>query len=150
MFQNKQEIQNLLNLADDKNLTKEIISKINQLKEDRPQFYLTIEDLELILKWKLRSQYGRQKVLREKNTDMNVLLITKTAFAICHTNEEIEIALKLRTLTLIYGVGIPVASSILTLCYPNKYSVIDFRNWRQIFRQSEKKSSYTTNEYKSI
>ena len=95
----------------------------------------------------IHSIRSRLKVLREKNTDDNVQLITRTAFAICHKDKKIEIELKLRTLTLIYGVGIPVASSILTLCFPKEYSVIDFRNWRQLYKQTEKKSSYSTNEY---
>ena len=42
---------------------------------------------------------------------------------------------------------ISVASAILTLCFPDKYSVIDFRGWRQIFGEEKKYSNYTTKEY---
>ena len=147
MLQDRDKILSLLQQADDASLTKEIISKIDQLKKDRIEFYLTLSELEAIFKWKLRTQYVRQKLHRENNTEDNIRLITKTAFAIYHPDKNIEIALKLKTLSLIYGVGIPVAASILTLCFPEEYSVIDFRNWRQIFKQKEKKSSYTINEY---
>lgn len=64
-----------------------------------------------------------------------------------HINKNIETTLKLKTLTLLYGVEIPVASSILTLCYSENYSVIDFRNWREIFKSSIKKTYYSTKEY---
>ena len=147
MFQNKQEIENLIKKTDDYDLTQEIITKIEQLKKIRPGFYLTLEELEEIFKWKLRTQFGRQKAIREKNTESNIKIITGAAFAISHPDKKIEITLKLKALSLIYGVEIPVASAILTLCFPKEYSVIDFRNWRQIFREEDKKSSYTATEY---
>ena len=35
----------------------------------------------------------------------------------------------------------------MTLCFPENYSVIDFRNWRQIFTSEKKKTYYSANEY---
>ncbi len=35
----------------------------------------------------------------------------------------------------------------MTLCYPDKYCVIDFRGWRQIFGKGKKYPNYTTKEY---
>ena len=147
LFKDKIQIEKLINQADDKNETKSLIQQFERLKQNRTPFYLTAKELEQILNWKLRTQFGRQTKIRQNNTEENIQLITKTAFLLTHQNEEIETALKLKSLTLLYGVEIPVASSILTLCYPEKYSVIDFRNWRQIFNQKTKKSYYSTNEY---
>jgi hypothetical protein len=48
---------------------------------------------------------------------------------------------------MLSGVEVPVASAIMTLCFPTLYSVIDFRNWRQFYPGSKEKTSYTPNEY---
>lgn len=42
--------------------------------------------------------------------------------------------------------AVPVASAVLTLVYPNKYAVIDFRNWRQVFGQ--RKNGFSIINYK--
>lgn len=147
LFTERKQIEELINQADENNKTKELIKQIDNLKKMRTPFYLTANELEQILKWKLRTQYGRQTKIRMNNTDGNIVLITKTAFLLTHNDKDIETALKLKSLTLLYGVEIPVASSILTLCYPDNYSVVDFRNWRQIFNPNMKKTYYTTNEY---
>ena len=89
---------------------------------------MTASELEEILNWKLRTQFGRQSKIRKNNTEQNIELITKTTFLLTHENSDVETALKLKSLTLLYGVEIPVASSILTICFPETYSVIDFRN----------------------
>ena len=125
--------------------TEKLVSHLGLFKKERPDFFLTSADLEKILDWKLRDQIGRQRKIREKNTDEIVEKITKTAFAIVHPNNEIETEFKISILTTLKGVGIPVASSILTLSYPNKYAVIDFRNWRQLY--GVKKNSYSLKEY---
>lgn len=147
LFSDRQQIEDLIIQADDTNQTKKIIKQFDNLKKIRSPFYLTRTELDQIFKWKLRTQYGRQTKIRLKNTNENIEIITKTAFLLTHEDKDIETSLKLKSLTLIYGVEIPVASSILTLCYPNKYSVIDFRNWRQIFKVDTKKTFYTINEY---
>lgn len=147
LFKNKNQIEELINQADDKNETKKLIQQFDKLKQTRTPFYLTANELEKILNWKLRTQFGRQTKIRQNNTEENIRLITKTTFLLTHYDKDIETALKLKSLTLLYGVEIPVASSILTLCYPEKYSVIDFRNWRQVFNQATKKTHYTTKEY---
>ena len=147
LFKDKKQIEELINQADDKSETKNLTQQFDKLKQTRTPFYLTATELERILAWKLRTQFGRQIKIRLNNTEENIQLITKTAFLLTHKNKDIETALKLKSLTLLYGVEIPVASSILTLCYPKNYSVIDFRNWRQIFKPSTKKTYYTTNEY---
>jgi len=147
LFKDKAEVQELLKRADDKELTKVLTSKFEKLKENRNPFYLNLEELKDILKWKLRGQYGRQQKKREINNDLNVIVITKAAFAVSHSDKEIETTLRLKILSSLTGVEIPVASAILTLCYPSLYSVIDFRNWRQIYKTEKQKTTYSTKEY---
>ena len=147
MHLSKNEILELIQRADNSGDTKKLISDIEKLKEERQEFYLTFDELECILRWKLISQFGRQKIIREKNTDNNVRIITKAAFAVSHTEKDFEIILKLKILTTLTGVEIPVASAILTICYPELYSVIDFRNWRQVYKTDKKKTYYTAKEY---
>lgn len=147
LFYSKEEIDNLILKADDNLETKNLISQFEDVKKKRIPFYLSLYDLELILKWKLRTQYARTFKIRLKNSNENIKLITQMAFLISHPDKNIETALKLRALTLIYGVEIPVASAILTLCFPTKYSVIDFRNWRQVFNEQKRKTQYSVSEY---
>ena len=147
LFKGKNQIEALINQADDKSETKNLIQQFDKLKQTRKPFYLTANEIEQILNWKLRTQFGRQSKIRLNNTEENIQLITKTTFLLTHKNKDIETSLKLKSLKLLYGVEIPVASSILTLCYPEIYSVIDFRNWRQLFNPETRKTYYLTNEY---
>jgi hypothetical protein len=36
------------------------------------------------------------------------------------------------------GIGVPIASAILTVVYPDRYGVIDFRGWRQLFGEEQR------------
>jgi len=144
-FKNREQIQNLIEQTDDIQETKRLISKFKKLQEIRKPFFLTKEDFEEILEWKLGGQYWRSEKIRKKNTGELIELITKTAFEITHEDKDFETELRINTLTLLKGVGIPVASSILALCVPEKYAVIDYRNWEQLF--GERKTSYTIKNY---
>lgn len=147
LFETKEQIKELIQRADNEGETKRLTQKFHQLKKERKEFYLTLEELEEIFKWKLRTQYGRQIKQRSLNTNENIISITRTAFGITHTDDDYETKLKLKLLTSISGIEIPVASAILTLCFPEKYSVIDFRNWKQIYKSEQKKTNYTAKEY---
>lgn len=146
-FKDKSEIKDLVKRADNHTETQRLTTMFQQLKNEREEFYLEENELEEILKWKLRSQYGRQKAKRKVNTPKNINAITKVAFNISHNDNDIETALKLKLLSTLTGVEIPVASAILTLCYPQKYVVIDFRNWRQVYKSDKTKTTYTTADY---
>lgn len=147
LFKDKEEIVSLIKRADNWTETQVLVARFEKLKSERREFYLTIEDLNLIFKWKLRTQFGRQSKFRAENTNENVMTITKAAFSVSHPKKDYETSLRLKILTSLSGVEIPVASAILTLCYPDRYSVIDFRNWRQIFKVTSRKSNYTVKEY---
>ena len=72
--------------------------------------------------------------------------LSLAALAITHSNKEYELELRFGLLCVLRGVGVPVASAVLALIFPEGYGVIDFRGWRQIF--GEERSSYTIADYK--
>lgn len=144
-FKDREQILGLIDRADDNQLTLDLLSHFHALKSQRKPMFLDKSDFESILKWKLRNQFGRQLKLRELNTNEIIQKITKVVFEIEHTSSEYETELKLKILTSIKGVEIPIASAILTLTNPDKYAVIDFRVWRQLF--GVRKSYYSMTDY---
>ncbi|MGE3388237.1 MAG: hypothetical protein AB7K41_16030 [Bdellovibrionales bacterium] len=122
-----------------------ILSYFNKTKNERKPFYLTLDDLDKILIFKLGKQYGRQGTLRKLNTDDNVRKITALAFSIKHVDKEYELEIKLKLLMMLSGVGLPVATAILTVVDPEEYAIIDFRNWRQLY--GEKRHAYSIKDY---
>ena len=116
------------------------------LQNERASFYLTKTEFDQILRWKLRGQYSRQKERRSHNSEELIQKVTGFAFSIEHSDDEYELELKIRILTCLRGVGVPVASAILALVYPHEYAVIDYRGWRQVFGES--KTTFTIPDYK--
>ena len=80
-------------------------------------------------------------------TGNQIIKITKSAFSIQYNDKDYETEQRLKALIKLHGVQVPVASAILTLCYPEEYCVIDRRGWRQIFDNDKKKTYYTLKEY---
>ncbi len=116
-------------------------------RRDRSPFFLSLEEFDNILKWKLKRQYHRQKEARsEKLTKEIVKKVTELALNISHPNKDNEIDLRINSLSIIWGVNTAIASAVLALCFPEQYAVIDFRVWRQIF--STEKRSFSVNDYK--
>ena len=131
------QIRPLLRAAVDRQVADDLEAHVQGLRASREPLSLGVEDLDRILKWKLRGQYGRQQKLRTENTEGVVRTMTATAFAIQHENPEYEIELKVSVLCALRGVGVPVASAILAIVEPAQYGVIDFRGWRQVFGEKK-------------
>lgn len=136
----------LRNASDDYVLTEKLKAKFHSIKKSREPMFLEYDEFEEILKWKLRGQHGRQKELRRKNTEVIIREVTRTALSIELEDEEYETELKIGLLCTLKGVAVPVASAVLALIYPNKYCVIDFRGWRQMF--GERKDTFLISDYK--
>ncbi|WP_376793336.1 hypothetical protein [Thermoflexus sp.] len=132
--------------SDDYELTEPPKDKFKRLRSERQPLYLTSEELDEILGWKLRGQYERQKEKRKANTEDVIRTVTGAALSITHPDEDYETELRLRLLCCIRGVGIRVASAVLALVFPAKYATIDFRGWRQIF--GEEKKEFSISDYK--
>lgn len=121
-------------------------AKLARLRSERQPLCLTSAEFDDILRWKLRGQYGRQREKRKANTDDVIRTVTGAALSISHPDEEYETELRLGILCSLRGVGVPVASAILALVFPEKYAVIDFRGWRQIF--GGEKTTFSIPDYK--
>ncbi|MCZ7542258.1 MAG: hypothetical protein M5R40_01385 [Anaerolineae bacterium] len=131
--------------------TEDLKSRFQRLRSERQPFYLTFEEFDEILHWKLDQQYGRQRERRKANTDEVIRAITGAALTITlaedEVQEEYELELRIGILCALRGVGVPVASAVLALVFPEKYAVIDFRGWRQVFGE-EKRNGFSIADYK--
>ena len=116
------------------------------LRRTRKPLYLTRNELEPIYVWKLRDQYGRQKELRDSNTDSAYVTVSQAALSVHEGDWDYEAELRLGILTSLRGVAVPVASAILALAEPDRYCVIDFRGWRAVV--GEEKQGFSIRDYK--
>jgi len=132
--------------SDDYALTEHLKSKFARLRWERQPFYLTLAEFDEILHWKLRGQYGRQRKRRRANTEAVIRTVTGVALTITHTDEEYELELRMGILSTLRGVSVPVASAVLALVFPERYAVIDFRGWRQVF--GSEKRTFSISDYK--
>ena len=118
--------------------TQELLAHLRELRANRQPFYLTEDDLELIYRWKLERQYGRQQAKRARNTDAVYRAITRAAFEVDDGGSDYEAEVRLGVLMALPGIGIGVASAILALGDPARYCVIDFRGWRSVFAEERR------------
>lgn len=94
-----------------------------RLQAARRRGYLTPLELEAVCRWKSARAIRR---IRE-NTYHRVRAATGAALASRNEQRRLEALLQLS------GVGIPMASALLTLVEPNKYGVIDIRVWQLLY-----------------
>ena len=132
--------------SDDYDLTEYLKGQFAKLRQERVPLYLTLDEFDKILRWKLRGQYGRQREWRNVNTDGVIRTVTMAALSLSHPVDDYETELRVGILCALRGVGVPVASAILALVFPEKYSVIDFRGWRQVF--GEERTTFSVSDYK--
>lgn len=104
---------------------------INELSIARERGYLTKPELVKVCRWK------SPRVIKhiQRNRADAIKKITKEAFA---TRSE---KMKLSLLTELYGVSVPMASSILMLTNPARYGVIDIRVWELLYEMGAVKSN---------
>jgi hypothetical protein len=122
--------------ADDYDETQALKSLLARLRVERRPLYLAGSEFERILMWKLRTQYGRQQERRKANTEDVIRAVTGLALTITHPDAEYETELRLAILCALRGVSVSVGSAVLALTFPERYGVIDYRGWRQVFGSS--------------
>jgi len=83
--------------------------------------------------------------LRERNTEAAYCAVTEAVFKVISKDFEYEADLRLKLLSALAGISVPVASAILALSEPQKYCVIDFRGWHAVF--GEKRENFGVREY---
>jgi len=82
---------------------------------------LTKRDVLLILKWKTPSF---KKSYSQTVNDDNMLKINKAVRDAAKAGSEVD---ALKALDEVPEIGLPVASAILTVCYPHKFTILDIR-----------------------
>jgi hypothetical protein len=118
--------------------TESLKDDLAKMRRERQPLYLNVEEFEEILQWKLGQQIGRQRDRRSANTEETIKAVTGLALTITHADKEYQLELRVNILCALRGVGVPVASAVLALVFPEEYAVIDFRVWRQIFGEDQK------------
>ena len=131
-----EDLRPLRGLSSDIEETDRLLDKFRVKRKDEWSISLTLEDFDEVLRWKLRGQYGRNAHHRQRLTDEAVRAVTKAAFDVRLTQKELELQIRVGVLTVLPGVGVPVASAVLALVDPETYGVHDFRVWRQIFPET--------------
>ena len=126
-------IRDLRGESPDKEETERLKALFAKAKAERRPFFLTPQDFDAVLRWKLGWQYRRQEQIRRVNTEPVITAVTRAAFEIESKDSEFELRVRVGILTSLPGVGVPVASAILALVCPDRYGVIDVRAWRQVF-----------------
>ena len=127
--------------------TVELQNLFAQIRRERHPPYLTEKDFDKVLLWKLGGQYWRSHALRGANTDEIIRAVTGLALTITHPDKDYEMELRVGVLCTLRGVGVPVASTVLSFAYPEEYAVIDFRSWRQVF--PDKQPMFSIQGYKN-
>jgi len=122
------------NNQDEKKKEDDIFTSIKTIGS--PPHCLTKEVLIKVADWKA----PRAKGYVDKNDPYYVEEVTRVSFTT--KNEK----LKLEVLTLLDGVDIRMASTILHFCFPDLYSVMDWRAWESL-RKLHKISGRIENAY---
>lgn len=78
------------------------------------------QNLEVIVDWKIENRFlARVMSYRDHNTDADIANALRSAIAASAEKSAIQI------LDRLHGVGVPVASAILTTTLPERYTIID-------------------------
>jgi hypothetical protein len=122
--------------------------RLRALKRTRSPFMLVLDELDEIVRWKLGSQYGRAATHRAGLTDEHVRIVTRAAFEISSEDRALEALLRTGMLTTLPSIGVPIASAALALLEPDRYAVVDFRVWRQLFPSP--RASFSAVDYRNF
>ena len=125
-----------------------LIARLASLRRRRRRFHLTLPELLEIARWKLEAQYGRAERHLQRLTPPIVKTVTAAAFAIDSADVDFETGQRARLLVTLPGIGMSVASAVLTLAEPDRYAVIDFRAWRALFGSD--RTSFGVADYRAF
>lgn len=115
--------------------TQAIKTQLAIKRQNNQSFYLSPDDFNHIVRWKLGRQIRRTNHLLIQNAPHVIEATTRLALSVQIDKPENEFQFRFATLTALKGVGTGVASAILALSFPEKYCVIDYRGWYQVFRK---------------
>ena len=96
---------------------------IHDLRGVRRRGYLTRAEFRAMCRWKS----PRARLLWEANSAARIRAVSRAVLATRDERRRMEL------LTALTGVGVPMASAILTLIDPRRYGVLDIRAWQVLF-----------------
>ena len=88
------------------------------------EFELSVAELQRISQWKLQSSRNDSNITQ--NTDEAVTRQFRSAITASTDREAVDL------LTELSGVGVPMASTMLTVAEPSQYAIIDYRAFRAL------------------
>ena len=112
--------------------TSALTSKICSLRQAQSTTGLDSSLFNEIVDWKLRSQRKRTEHHRVDIPHKTIAAVTALAFSVEHPDPKSLMAMQCALLMSLPGVGVGLASAILTLYFPERYGIIDFRVWDEI------------------
>lgn len=89
------DVRHLRTASPDYKETEELKAGFRKGLQERSPFFLTGPELDRVFRWKLRSQYGRQAVLRERNSEAAYRAVTEAVFKVIGPQLEYECAVRL-------------------------------------------------------
>jgi len=109
-------------------LEKQLLNEIN--RDFKKNKTLSDEEFFKIVIWK--SNRAKGKVLRGiKKSRKSVKELMRKVYNVRTPEEKVETLIKIK------GIGLPIASAILTVCYPNEFTVLDYRVWDILFKDKK-------------
>lgn len=125
---------------------REIIGLRSQVQNEFVnQGHLSPQVFEKAVNWKLRRQRNRTERHRENLTRELIIQITGCFYSTVHHNERVQREVRINLLQSLPGVGIGIATAILTLAHPQNYGIIDYRVWKVLY--GKKKKTFTLKDY---
>jgi hypothetical protein len=93
---------------------------------------LSKENLRVIYRWKMQSRryLGQEQKYFDKNSDEAVANVLRATINAVDRHRDTERAF--RELQSLKGIGLPVASAILTAVFPDRFTVIDIMAFRAL------------------
>jgi hypothetical protein len=88
--------------------------------------FLNKEQLFEVAYWKT---HRKSKIVKKEENNPDEIVKDVTELALKITNDEYNEKYKIRILCTLDGIGIPRASTILTMDNPDEYGIIDFYAW---------------------
>lgn len=116
-------------------------------RQNGGSLFLTVDDFKRIALWKLGQQLGRVNYLLVQNTPQLIENTTRLALSTTIEDPDYEFQFRFAILTSLRGVGTGVASAILALSFPEKYCVVDYRGWYQVFHRN--KTVFSFGDYRN-
>ncbi|MDD2287439.1 MAG: hypothetical protein PHY55_01255 [Bacteroidales bacterium] len=107
----------------------------------RQNSFIEKRDLVEVLKWKFQGRLKGRQIRLERLVDEMDEDYIKDVSALAFKSKDDQ--LKLKLLSTIDGIGLSVATVILSFYDPQNYGIIDIHSWRGLFNEKEPNDIFT-------